>query len=275
VSSVTEVGPQRATAAVDGAARRGLAPVVRLQPLREAVAAHASTVLCSTCRLRTDCLPAELERDALKGVDGRLASARRKVTQGEPLFRAGDRFDAVFAVWTGFFKTVVTTRQGREQVTGFQMAGDLMGFDGVHGGRHAVDAIALEDSQICVIPFAGLQTLAREAPMLQERLHSLMSREIVNDHSAMLHLGSMYAEERLAAFLIDLSRRLEARGYSGSSLLLRMSRGEIGSYLGLKLETVSRAFSRFQAGGLLHVCQRQVRITDAERLRGVLDGAPL
>ena len=211
----------------------------------------------------------------LEHVDGRLASTRLKVSQGDALFRAGDRFDSLFAVWTGFFKTVLTTAQGREQVTGFEMAGDLLGLDGIYADRHAVDAIALEDSQVCVIPFGALQSLAREEPMLQQRLHRLMSLEIVSDHRAMLHLGSMYAEERLAVFLLDLAARLEARGYSGSSLLLRMSRAELGSYLGLKLETVSRTLSRFQANGLLHVSHREVRITDPEGLRRVLEGAPL
>ena len=237
-----------------------------------ACVAQRATVQCSRCRVRAECLPAELEGDALDGLDGRLASGRRKVAQGEALFYAGDRFDAVFAVWTGFFKTVVTTRQGREQVTGFQMAGDLVGLEGIHASRQAVDAIALEDSQVCVIPFAGLQSLALEAPTLQRRLHRLMSREIVNDHSAMLHLGSSHAEERVAAFLLDLAARLEARGGSGSSLQLRMSRAELGSYLGLQPETMSRTLTKLQAHGLLLVSQRRITITDSKRLQQLLDG---
>jgi CRP/FNR family transcriptional regulator len=230
-------------------------------------------VQCSTCHLRASCIPAGLTRDELEHMDRRLVAARRKVSHGETLFRSGDRFDAVYAIWTGFFKTVITTRQGRDQVTGFQMTGELVGFDGIDGGRHQVDAVALEDSQVCVMPFAELQNLAREVPSLQQQFHKLMSREIVNDHSAMVHLGSMYAEERVAAFLIDLADRLQARGFSASSLLLRMSRAEMGSYLGLKLETVSRTFSKFQAAGLLFVCQRQIRITDPTGLQQLLDGA--
>jgi len=276
MSSVTELGPRRIPSYVDSANQHA-GGVVGIATVRDphAALAHPSVVMCSACRLRAECLPGELERGALDALAGRLVSTRRKVAQGEPLFRAGDVFDSLFAIWTGFFKTVVMTRQGREQVTGFQMAGDLIGLDGIHAERMTVDAIALEDSQVCVIPFAGLQEVAREAPPLQERLHRLMSREIVNDHNSMLHLGSMYAEERLAAFLLELAARLEARGYSGSSLQLRMSRGELGSYLGLKLETVSRTFSRFQAQGLLDVSHRRISITDPDGLRQVIDGAEM
>ena len=201
-----------------------------------------------------------------------MVTRLRKVHHGEALFRAGDRFEAMFQIWTGFFKTVVATSQGREQVTGFQMTGDLMGFEAIDTGLHSVDAIALEDSQVCVIPYANLEALGREVPPLQRHLHRIMSREIVNDHDAMLRLGSMHAEERVAAFLLSLSDRLRKRGFSASSLVLRMSREEIGSYLGLKLETVSRTFSKLQADGLLFVCHRQIQITDQAGLQHVLDG---
>jgi CRP/FNR family transcriptional regulator len=153
------------------------------------------------------------------------------------------------------------------------MGGELMGLDGIDTGRHAVDAIALEDSQVCVIPYQDLETLGREVPSLQKRFHKLMSREIVNDHGVMLHLASMQAEERVAAFLINLTDRLGARGFSASSLVLRMSREEIGSFLGLKLETVSRTFSKFQASGLLFVRQRQIQIIDPVGLKHLLQDA--
>jgi len=195
----------------------------------------------------------------------------RKVARGETLFRAGDRFDALFEIWTGFFKTVIATSQGREQVTGFQMGGDLLGLDGIDTGRYSVNAVALEDSQVCVIPYPVLETLGREIPPLQKQFHRIMSREIVNDHGVMLHLGSMHAEERVAAFLLNLIERLRARGFSASSLVLRMSREEIGSYLGVKLETVSRTFSKFQASGLVFVRLRHIQITDPEGLQHLLD----
>ncbi len=239
-------------------------PVVR--PFRAAPA----TVPCSQCKMRAACLPADLTGAELELVDKRLVSGLRKVARGATLFRVGDPFDAVFPVWTGFFKTVVASDQGLEQVTGFHMFGELLGLGGIDTGRHEVDAIALEDSQVCVVPYAGLAPLLRELPTLQKHFHRIMSREIAGDHLAMLQLGSMHAEERLAAFLLNLMRRLQARGFSESSVLLRMSREEIGSYLGLKLETVSRTFSKFQASGLLSVQQREIHITDLVGLQQVL-----
>ena len=225
--------------------------------------------------MRENCLPAGLTDEEMGHIDDRLVTVRRKVATGETLFHAGDRFASLFEIWTGFFKTVITTNQGREQVTGFQMAGELMGLDGIDLGRYSVDAVALEDSQVCVIPYGDLETLGREVPPLQRQLHRLMSREIVNDHGVMLHLGSMHAEERVAAFLLNLTERLRVRGFSASALVLRMSREEIGSYLGLTLETVSRTFSKFQAAGLLFVRQRHVQITDPAGLRHLLDDVTL
>jgi CRP/FNR family transcriptional regulator len=231
------------------------------------------TVACSSCNLREICLPVGLTQAELEHIDRRLVTGRRKVARGETLFRAGDRFDAVFAVWTGFFKTCVSSKDGRDQVTGFQMGGELIGLDGIGTQRHEVDAVALEDSQVCVIAYDELEALAREVASLQQQFHKIMSREIVRDHGVMLLLGSMHAEERVAAFLLNQTHRLRARGFSASSVLLRMSREEIGSFLGLKLETVSRTFSKFQANGLLFVRQRQIQITDPVGLQQLLDGA--
>jgi CRP/FNR family transcriptional regulator len=181
---------------------------------------------------------------------------------------------ALYAVRTGFFKTRVSSEDGRDQVTGFQMAGELLGLDGIGADRHTCDAVALEDSQVCVIPFERLEDLSREFSDLQRQFHKIMSREIVRDHGVMLLLGSMRAEERLAAFLLNLTERLQARGFSASAVVLRMTRGEIGSFLGLKLETVSRIFSKFQDDGVLQVKQRNVRVLDAAALRRLVDGAP-
>jgi CRP/FNR family transcriptional regulator len=231
----------------------------------------ASKVACSSCHLREICLPVGLTATEFELVDLRMVAERRKLARGASLFRAGDRFDAIYAIWTGFFKTCVLSKDGRDQVTGFQMGGELIGLDGIGSGRHEVDAMAIEDSQVCVIPYGELEAVARDVPSLQRQLHKALSREIVRDHGVMLLLGSMHAEERVAAFLLNLSNRLRARGFSASSLVLRMSREEIGSYLGLKLETVSRTFSKFQASGLLFVRQRQIQITDPVGLQHLLD----
>lgn len=205
-------------------------------------------------------------------IDHRLVAFRRRVMRGERLFQAGDRFESLFAIWTGCFKTCVASRDGREQVTGFLMGGDLLGMDGISTRRHEVDAVALEDAQVCVIPYAEFEALTHELPALMRQFNRLMSREIVRSHGVMMLLGSMFAEERLAAFLLNLTHRLQLRGFSASTVVLRMSREEIGSYLGLKLETVSRTFSKFQSNGLLFVRHRQIRVTDPVGLQHLIDG---
>ena len=229
-------------------------------------------VACSSCNLRELCLPVGLNRENLERLDT-LVATRRTVSRGETLFRAGESFQSLFAVRTGFFKTCVSSEDGRDQVTGFQMAGELLGLDGISTDNHTCDAVALEDSQVCVIPYAQLESLSREFSELQHQFHKIMSREIVRDHGVMLLLGSMRAVERLAAFLLNLTQRLQARGFSASSLILRMTREEIGSYLGLKLETVSRTFSKFQDDGILDVKQRQIRILDQDKLQGLVTGS--
>jgi len=236
-------------------------------------AANALKVACSSCNLRELCLPVGFSEREIMRLDT-LVDTRRKVRHGDTLFRAGDPFAALYAVRTGFFKTRVSSEDGRDQVTGFQMAGELLGLDGIGADRHTCDAVALEDSQVCVIPFERLEELSREFSDLQRQFHKIMSREIVRDHGVMLLLGSMRAEERLAAFLLNLTERLQARGFSASAVVLRMTRGEIGSFLGLKLETVSRIFSKFQDDGVLQVKQRNVRVLDAAALRRLVDGAP-
>jgi CRP/FNR family transcriptional regulator len=203
-----------------------------------------------------------------------LIYLRKSIKKGTSIYRAGERFDALYAVRAGFFKTTVLLEDGRDQVTGFYMGGELLGMDGIGTEKHTCDAVALEDSEVCVIPFGRLEELSREMHNLQHHFHKVMSREIVRDHGVMMLLGSMRAEERLAAFLVNLSQRFLARGYSPSEFNLRMTREEIGSYLGLKLETVSRVFSRFQDEGMISVQQKHVRIIDIPRLRLLMGQRP-
>ena len=228
-------------------------------------------VACSNCSLRELCLPVGLKDDQMRRLDG-LVHARRNVRRGEALFRDNDVFSSLYAIRAGFFKSCATSEDGREQVTGFTMAGDLMGLDGIGHDRHRCDAVALEDSQVCVIPYARLEQLSRDVPELQRQLNRVMSREIVREHGVMMMLTGMRAEERLAAFLSNLARRLEVRGFSPSALVLRMTRQEIGIYLGLKLETVRRCFTRLRDEGILDVHQRNVRILDAAALRRLVTG---
>ena len=244
--------------------------VVMLKPLEKRMPApQKHAVSCSSCNLRELCLPAELCAEDLMRMEN-VVYARRRVKRGETLFAAGDGFNAIYAVRSGFFKTSLADGEGREQVTGFSMGGELLGMDGIGTGRTNSAAIALEDSEVCVLPYSLIEGMAQEIPSLQRQLHAVMAREIVRDHGVMMLLGSMSAEERLAAFLLNLSRRFTARGYSASDFHLRMTREEIGSYLGLKLETVSRLFSRFQADGLIGVQQKHVRIRDIAGLERIL-----
>jgi CRP/FNR family transcriptional regulator len=228
-------------------------------------------VACSGCTLRDLCLPVGLGDEDMALVDRRLVAARRKVPRGESLFRHGDPFDAVYAVWTGFFKTRVRSGSWQEHVTGFQMGGELIGLDAIGSGRFPADAVALENSQVCVIRLDALQSLSLDVPLLQQQFHRIMSREIARRQDALLLLGSTPADQRVAAFLLDLTQRLKVRGFSASSVALRMTRRDIGSLLGLTLETVSRTLHRLQAAGLLLVRMRNIHVTDPAGLQRMLE----
>ena len=227
-------------------------------------------VACSNCNLRELCMPLGLNDAELSRVD-ELVTSRRSIKRGSTLFHNGEPFTSLYAVRTGFFKTSLSTEDGRDQVTGFQMAGEIIGLDGIVNEHHTCDAIALEDAEVCVMPFDRIEEISREVGALQKHVHRIMSREIVRENGVMLLLGSMRAEERLAAFLLNLVQRLQARGFSRTELILRMTREEIGSYLGMKLETVSRTFSRFAEEGIIEVKQRHILIEDAEALKRLVN----
>ncbi len=240
-------------------------------PIKATVPITAADIksACSQCNLLELCLPFGMTETEINRLD-ELVGTRRKIRRQQHLYRAGDPFEAIYAIRIGWFKTNVVLEDGREQVTGFQMTGEMIGLDGISTEAHSCNAIALEDSEVCVIAYNRLEELSREIEGLQHQFHKVMSREIVRDHGVMMLLGSMRAEERLAAFLLNLSQRFAARGFSAAEFHLRMTRDEIGSYLGLKLETVSRAFSKFQDEGLISVQQKYVRITDFDTLRKLI-----
>ena len=219
---------------------------------------------CGSCNLREVCLPCGLAGATQEILDA-MVYTRKRVKRGEALYRVGSAFDSLYAVRSGFFKSRVVLEDGRDQVTGFHMSGEILGMDGIGTDSHTADAIALEDSEVCVIPYARLEEL-----QLQRQLHKVMSRELVRDQGVMMLLGTMRAEERLAAFLLNLSQRFVARGYASSEFHLRMTRDEIGSYLGLSLETVSRLFSRFHEEGLITVQQKHVCILDTHGLKAMM-----
>ncbi|QCC05503.1 fumarate/nitrate reduction transcriptional regulator Fnr (plasmid) [Cupriavidus necator H16] len=216
---------------------------------------------CSTCTMGQLCLPMGMSQQDLARMDT-LVQERIRVQKGETLYRMGDPLAAVYAVRFGTLKTHVTTEDGRSQITGFYLPGEIVGLDGLGEMQHASDAAALEDTEVCVVRLNDLQSLSADLPSLQHQFLRLMGKEITRDQLMLVMLGAMRAEERLAAFLINLSERLSARGYSASEFVMRMSREEIGSYLGLKLETVSRLFSRFAEAGLIQIRQRHVKLVD-------------
>lgn len=227
---------------------------------------------CSSCNLAELCLPVDLNAEEMQKLD-ELSAVKRSFSRSDYLYRSGDKFRSLFAIHSGSFKTQILHEDGREQVTGFQMSGEIIGLDAISTDMHACEAVALENSVVCELPFNKLEKLSREIPTLQRHLYKIMSREIVRDQGIMLLLGSMRAEERLAVFLLNLSQRFAARGLSATRFQLRMSRQEIGSYLGLKLETVSRAFSHFQNEGLINVKVRAIEIINLAGLQACLNNS--
>lgn len=239
---------------------------------QRAAKAEQPITTCSSCSMRAACLPGGMNSGDLAAVTA-LISSRRRLKRGDILYRAGARFEALYAVRSGFFKSYALAEDGREQVTGFQMAGDIVGLESIEADAHGLTVEALDDSVVCVIPFPALQKMAARLPELQRQLYRMMAREIVRDQAMMMLLGTMHAEGRVASFLLNLSERFFQRGYAASEFNLRMTREEIGSYLGLKLETVSRAFSRLQQSSLIDVENKHVRIRNLTGLRATLASA--
>lgn len=250
------------------APERAVAAVIPIRAAEQSNAPRRGATRCSSCTMRSICMPADLSAEDLSKLDAVICSTKT-VKRGDTLYRAGDTFKSIYAIRAGSFKTVVMHRDGREHVTGFEIAGETLGLDGVCAGQHNCDAIALEDSVVCIIPFAQLEIICREVKSMQHHIYQLMSGEIVRESGQMMLLGTMSAEQRVATFLLNLSRRFKTRGFSAAELHLRMTREEIGCYLGMKLETVSRMFSKFQREQLVNANGKTVRIVDPERLAKV------
>jgi CRP/FNR family transcriptional regulator len=221
---------------------------------------------CSTCTLRKFCVSPKLDADIADG----LVGTRVRLHKGDVLFRVGDRFTALYAIRTGSCKTVMLTDDGSEQVVGNHLPGEIIGTEAIAAESHGCRAVALEDSEVCTLPFDRIEALAHADADFQRNLHRMMSKEIGRERSAALMLGTMRAEQRLSWFLLDLSSRYQARGYSSTEFVLRMTREEIGSQLGLKLETVSRLFSRFHDEALIQVRGRIVTLIDRMALQQLI-----
>ena len=233
--------------------------------------AHATLNKCTSCTLRKLCLPLGLDDMDVSRLD-QIIGRRRRIQRGEKLFDMGDKFRNLHAIRFGHFKTYQINPSGEEQITGFQMAGELLGMDAIGADRHHCYAVALEDSEVCEIPFSRLEELFGQIPTLLHHFHRIMSQEITREQSVMLLLGNMRAEQRFAVFLDNLSSRYAARGYSPSGFQLRMSREDIGNYLGLTIESISRLLSRFKKLGLLKVDKREVQLLDSSSIKSMAAG---
>ncbi|SDR83119.1 fumarate/nitrate reduction transcriptional regulator Fnr [Pseudomonas oryzae] len=226
---------------------------------------------CKECSLSPLCLPLSLTMEDINALDN-IVKRGRPLKKGEFLFRQGDSFTSVFAVRTGALKTFSVTDNGEEQITGFHLPSELVGMSGMDAEAYPVSAQALETTSLCEIPYEKLDELSVQLPQLRRQLMRLMSREIRDDQQMMLLLSKKTADERIATFLVNLSARFRARGYSANQFRLAMSRSEIGNYLGLAVETVSRVFTRFQQNGLLQADGKEVQILDSVELCGLAGG---
>ena len=230
--------------------------------------AHEYQVNCGNCRLNSICLPLALESDDIQQLDD-IIQRSKPLQKAQHLYREGDEFQSVFAVRSGTLKAYKTTDDGREQVTGFYFPGEILGMDGISKNTHASSAKALETSAVCEIPFSSLEKLSALMPNLQRHFFQLMSREITEDQQLITLLSKNSADERVASLLLSISTRNARRKLSATQFRLPMSRVDIGNYLGLTVETVSRVFSRMQKMEVLRVDNKEIEILDADGVRAM------
>jgi CRP/FNR family transcriptional regulator len=226
---------------------------------------------CNDCSLSSLCLPISLESDDVNALD-QIVKRGRPLKKGEFLFRQGDPFESVFALRSGAIKTFSLSDNGEEQITGFHFPSELVGLSGMDTEVFPVSAQALESTSVCEIPFDRLEDLSMRLPQLRRQLMRVMSREIRDDQQMMLLLSKKTADERIATFLVNLSARFRTRGYSANQFRLSMSRNEVGNYLGLAVETVSRVFTRFQQNGLIEAEGKEVHILKSLELCSLAGG---
>jgi CRP/FNR family transcriptional regulator len=223
---------------------------------------------CKSCNLHDLCLPLGLDLDDIDALDD-IIKRRKPLQKGEFLFQNGNEFNAIYAVRSGSIKTYTESEQGDEQITGLYLSGELLGLDALHSHHYLCSAIALETTSLCEIPFNVLEELSKKVPTLNHQLLRIMSKEIASDQTLLMLMAQKNAEERLAAFLVNLSSRLKLRNFSETEFYLSMSRKDIGNYLGLTIETISRTFSRFQSNGLLTTQRKYVNILRLNELKAI------
>ncbi|WP_416351599.1 FNR family transcription factor [Psychromonas arctica] len=225
----------------------------------------ACAIHCQDCSISQLCIPYSLNETELERLDT-IIERKKPIQKGNEIFKAGEPMKCLYAIRSGTLKSYTITEQGDEQITGFHLAGDLVGFDGISSGHHPSFAQALETAMICEIPYDTLDSLSTSMPKLRQQILRLMSNEIVDDQSMILLLSKKNAEERLASFINNLSVRYAARGFSPKEFRLSMTRGDIGNYLGLTVETISRLLGRFQKSGMIAVKGKYITVLDNTQL---------
>lgn len=223
---------------------------------------------CKSCNLHDLCLPLGMDLHDIDALDS-IIKRRKPLQKGEYLFHNSDNFTSIYAVRSGSIKTYTESEQGDEQITGLYLPGELLGLDAIHSHIHPCSAIALETTSLCEIPFNILEDLSEKVPSLNHQLFRIMSKEIASDQTLLMLMAQKNAEERLAAFLVNLSSRLKQRQLSETEFYLSLSRKDIGNYLGLTIETISRTFSRFQNDGLLTTQRKYVNILKLQELKNI------
>ncbi len=237
---------------------------------KKTVNLHELKVSCQNCTLADLCLPHGMGTEEMKKLDA-IVVRQQPLQPGQHLFRPGDKSHALFAVRSGALKSYCITQDGEEQVLGFTLPGELTGMDGLSGGCYSSASMVLETSSVCELPFGKLEGLCNDLPGLQKQMLNVVGREITSDQHMLMLLGKRTAEERLASFLLSLSTRYHKRGLSATEFNLPMSRQDIGNYLGLAIETVSRLFASFQERRILSVNRRQIAILDMDSLTGMVE----
>ena len=224
-----------------------------------------SAIHCQDCSISQLCIPYSLNETELDRLDT-IIERKKPIQKGQEIFKAGEDMKCLYAIRSGTLKSYTITEQGDEQITAFHLAGDLVGFDGISSGSHPSFAQALETAMICEIPYDTLDELSTTMPKLRQQILRLMSAEIVGDQNMILLLSKKNAEERLASFINNLSVRYSARGFSPREFRLSMTRGDVGNYLGLTVETISRLLGRFQKSGMIAVKGKYITILNEEQL---------
>jgi len=227
--------------------------------------AGAQHINCQNCSISELCLPFTLNDQELNTLD-QIIDRKRPFHKGDKIYTDGQVMHALYAIRSGTFKTFTVNEQGDEQITGFHLAGDLLGFDAIADSEHKSFAQALETSMICEIPYDNLDTLSNTMPKLKKQVLRLMSNEIRTDQEMLTLLNRKNAEQRVATFLVNLSKRYYARGLSASEFRLTMTRSDIGNYIGLTVETISRLLNRFHKNGLIKVEGKLISIINIDKL---------